>query len=125
MSQYELVDLWITHLTLAMTVFVAFLSATSAFLIVAHFKGKELRQALYWIVTALYCFSAVFFLLMFAKTLEGALDIREQAKLAGLDWFNIVYEPQILAPTIFTIGFIVQVLLAVGSIWYLRSTRSQ
>ena len=125
MSQYELVDLWITHLTLAMTVFVAFLSATSAFLIVAHFKGKELRQALYRIITALYCVSAVFFLLMFAKTLEGALDIREQAKLAGLDWFNIVYEPQILAPTIFTIGFIVQVLLAVGSIWYLRSTRSQ
>ncbi len=125
MSQYELVDLWITHLTLAMTVFVAFLSATSAFLIVAHFKGKELRQGLYLIVTALYCVSAVFFLLMFAKTLEGALDIREQAKLAGLDWFNIVYEPQILAPTIFTIGFIVQVLLAVGSIWYLRSTRSQ
>ena len=125
MSQYELVDLWITHLTLAMTVFVAFLSATSAFLIVAHFKGKELRQALYWIVTTLYCVSAVFFLLVFAKTLEGALDVREQAKLAGLDWFNIVYEPQILAPTIFTIGFIVQVLLAVGSIWYLRSTRRQ
>ncbi len=125
MTQYELVDLWIIHLTLAMTVFVAFLSATSAFLIVAHFKGKELRQALYWIVTALYCVAAVFFLLMFAKTLEGALDIREQAKLAGLDWFNIVYEHQILAPTIFTIGFIVQVLLAVGSIWYFRSTRSQ
>ncbi len=125
MSQYELVDLWITHLTLAMTVFVAFLSATSAFLIVAHFKGKELRQALYWIITALYCVSAVFFLLLFFKTLEGALDVREQAKLAGLDWFNIVYEPQILAPTIFTIGFIVQVFLAVGSIWYFRSTRSQ
>ena len=125
MSQYELVDLWITHLTLAMTVFVAFLSATSAFLIVAHFKGKEFRQALYRIVTALYCVAAAFFLLMFAKTSEGALDIREQAILAEMDWYNIVYEPQMIAPIVFTIGFIVQVLLAVGSVWYFRSTRNQ
>ena len=125
MSQYELVDLWITHLTLAMTVFVAFLSATSAFLIVAHFKGKGFRQALYRIVTALYCVAAVYFLLMFAKTSEGALDIREQAILAEMDWYNIVYEPQMIAPIVFTIGFIVQVLLAVGSVWYFRSTRNQ
>ena len=125
MSQYELIDLWVTHLTHAVTVFVAFLSATTAYLIVAHFKGGELRQSLYRIVTALYCVAAVFFLLMFAKTSEGALDIREQAILAEMDWYNIVYEPQMIAPIVFTIGFIVQVLLAVGSIWYFRSTRNQ
>jgi hypothetical protein len=125
MSHYELVDLWITHLTLAMTVFVAFLSATSAYLIVAHFKGGELRQSLYRIVTALYCVAAVFFLLMYAKTLEAAIDIRGQAILADMDWYNIVYEPGMMAPFIFTTGFIVQVLLAVGSVWYFRSTRSR
>ena len=86
MSQYELVDLWITHLTLAMTVFVAFLSATTAFLIVAHIKGPELRQSLYRIVTTLYCVAVVFFVLMYAKTLEAAIDIRGQAKLADMDW---------------------------------------
>jgi hypothetical protein len=125
MSHYELVDLWITHLTLAMTVFVAFLSATSAYLIVAHFKGGELRQSLYRIVTALYCVAAVFFLLMYAKTLEAAIDIRGQAILADMDWYNIVYEPGMMAPIIFTTGFVVQVLLAVGSVWYFRSTRSR
>ena len=125
MSQHELVDLWLTSLSLAMTVFVAFLSATSAYLIVAHFKGKELQRSLYRIVTALYCVSAIFFLAMYAKTVEGALDIRDQARILGLDWFNIVYEPQALAPTTFTIGFIVQILLAAGSIWYFRSTRRQ
>ena len=125
MSHYELIDLWITHLALAMTVFVAFLSATSAYLIVAHFKGGELRQSLYRIVTALYCVAAVFFLLMYAKTLEAAIDIRGQAILADMDWYNIVYEPGMMAPFIFTTGFIVQVLLAVGSVWYFRSTRSR
>ncbi len=125
MSQYELVDLWITHLTLAMTVFVAFLSATTAFLIVAHFKGPELRQSLYRIVTTLYGVAVVFFVLMYAKTLEAAIDIRGQAKLADMDWYNIVYEPQMIAPFIFTTGFIVQVILAIGSVWYFKSTRNQ
>ena len=125
MSQYELVDLWITHLTLAMTVFVAFLSATTAFLIVAHFKGSELRRSLYRIVTTLYCVAVVFFVLMYAKTLEAAIDIRGQAILADMDWYNIVYEPQMIAPFIFTMGFIVQVILAIGSVWYFRSTRTQ
>ena len=125
MSHYELVDLWITHMTHAMTVFVAFLSATSAYLIVAHFKGGELRQSLYRIVTALYCVAAVFFLTMYAKSMEAAINIREQARLADMDWYNIVYEPPMIAPIIFTTGFVVQVILAVGSVWYFRSTRSR
>jgi len=124
MSQYELVDLWITHLNFAMTVFVAFLSATSALLIVAHLKGKDLQPLLYRIITALYSVAAVFFLLLFAKTLEGALDIRGQMHMADLDWYNTVYEPQIIAPSILTIGLLVQVMLAVGSLLYFRSTRS-
>jgi len=124
MSQYELVDLWIAHLNFAMTVFVAFLSSTTAMLIVAHLKGSELQQSLYRIVTALYCVAVVFFLGLFAKTLEAALDIRGQMNVADSDWYNIVYEPQMIAPTVFTIGFFVQVLLAVGTLWYFRSTRS-
>ena len=125
MSHYELVDLWVTHMTHLMTVFVAFLSATSAYLIVAHLKGGELRPSLYRIVTALYCVASVFLLLMYAKTLEAALDIRGQAILADMDWYNIVYEPEMMAPFTFATGFIVQVILAVGSVWYFRSTRSR
>jgi hypothetical protein len=123
MSQYELVDLWITHLNFAMTVFVAFLSATSALLIVAHFKG-QLQRSLYRIVIALYCVAAVIFILLFAKTLEGALDIRGQMGAANMNWYNTVYEPQLIAPTVLTIGLLVQIMLAVGSLWYLKSTRS-
>jgi len=80
---------------------------------------------LYRIVTALYSVAAAFFLLLYAKTLEAAMDVREQARLADMDWYNIVYEPGMMAPFIFTTGFVVQVLLAVGSVWYFRSTRSR
>ena len=125
MSQYELADLWISHLNFAMTVFVAFLSATSALLIVAHLKGRDLQQSLYRIVTALYIVSAVFFLILFAKTLEGALNVRGQMQIADLDWFNAVYEPQFIAPSVLTIGLLVQVMLAVGALWYFKSTRNR
>ena len=123
MSQYDLVGLWITHLNFAITLFVAFLSATSALLIVAHFKGSELQQSLYRIVTTLYCVSATFLLLMFAKVIEAALNIRSQMVEAEMIWYNTVYEPQSVAPTVFTIGFVAQVLLAAGAVWYFRSTR--
>ena len=125
MSQYELIDLWVTHITHAMTVLVAFLSATTAYLIVAHLKGAELRQSLYRIVTALYCFAAAFFVLMYAQSMVAAINIREQARLADVDWYNAVYEPPMIAPILFTTGFVVQVALAIGSVWYFRSTRSR
>jgi hypothetical protein len=123
MSQIDLANVWITHLNFAITLFVAFLSATSALLIVAHFKGSELQRSLYRIITALYCVSAVFLLLMFGKTLEAALDIRGQMVEAEMVWYNTVYEPQMVAPTVFTIGLFTQVLLAAGALWYFRSTR--
>jgi len=43
---------------------------------------------------------------------------------AGMDWHNTVYEPQLIAPLVLTIGFIVQLLLAIGAMWYFRSTRT-
>ena len=106
-----------------MTLFVAFLSGTSALLIVAHLKGKELHLRLYRLVAALYVVATAFFLVMYAKTLEGALDVRAQMHVADLDWFNAAYEPQIIAPLVFSLGFVVQLMLAIGSLWYLRSTR--
>jgi hypothetical protein len=107
------------------TVFVEFLSSTSAYLIVAHLKGGELRQSLYRIVTALYCTAAVVFVLRYSKAFEAAINIREQARLADMDWYNIVSEHPMMASFVFTTGFIVQVILAVGSVWYFRSTRSR
>ncbi len=124
MSEYELLDLWITLLNFAVTVFVAFLSATSALLVVAHLKGDELSPTLFRLVTALYCVAAAFFLIMYAKTSEGALNVRGQMQAAGMDWHNTVYEPQFIAPMLLIIGFFVQLLLAGGAVWYFRSTRN-
>ena len=124
MSQYELVDLWISQLNFSTTIFVAFISATSALLIVAHLTGKDLHQFLYRIITALYSVAAVFFLLTFAKSSEALLNIRGQMHMADMDWYNAVYEPQIIAPLVIAIGILLHVILAVGSLLYFKSTRS-
>jgi len=124
MTEYELLDLWIALLEFAVTVVVAFLSATSALLIVAHLKGPELSLVLFRMISAVYCVAATFFLIMYGKTSEGALNVRGQMQAAGMDWHNTVYEPQLIAPLVLTIGFIVQLLLAIGAMWYFRSTRT-
>ena len=123
MTQYELLDIWQNHLALGMNVFVAFLSATSAVLIVANLKGAELPKLVYRLVVALYSVAATFLILLYGKVMEAALDVRGQMLLAEMPWFNTVYEPQFVAPLVFGTGFIVQVLLAIGSLWYFRSTR--
>ena len=100
MTEYELLDLWLAMLEFAVTVVVAFLSATSALLIVAHLKGKDFSPMLFRMVTAVYCVAAAFFLIMCGKTSESALDIRGQMLAAGIDWHNTVYEPQLIAPLV-------------------------
>ena len=83
MTEYELLDLWLAMLEFAVTVVVAFLSATSALLIVAHLKGPVLSPVLFRMITAVYCVAATFFLIMYGKTSEGALDVRGQMQAAG------------------------------------------
>jgi len=125
MADYELVDLWLTHLTLAISVFVAFLSATSALLVVAHFKKGGLQKPVYWLALSLYSVAVLFFVILFAKTSEGAINVRGQMHESDLHWFNAVYEPQFIAPLVLGLGIVVQIALAAGSLWYFRSTRVQ
>jgi hypothetical protein len=124
MTDYELVDLWVTHWALAMSVFVAFLSATSALVIVAHLKGAHLERSVYRLTVSIYSVAAVFLIVLFAKIAEGALNVRGQMHESDLQWFVAAYEPQFTAPSVLALGVIVQIALAVGSLWYFRSTRS-
>lgn len=122
MTDFELVDLWLSHWVLAMSVFVAFLSATSALIVVANLKGADLQPFVYRLVVNVYAVAAVFLIVVFAKISEGMLNVRTQMHEHNLQWFNAAYEPQFIAPVILTLGVIVQVALAIGSLWYFRLT---
>lgn len=122
MTDFELVDLWLSHWVLAMSVFVAFLSATSALVVVANLRGAELPPLAYRLAVNIYSVAAVFLITVFGKIAEGMLNVRTQMHERDLQWFNAAYEPQFIAPTLLTIGVIVQIALAIGSLWYFRST---
>ena len=123
MSESEFIDLWVTHANFLVTLFVAFMSATSGFLIVANIKGKELQPIAYNLVRYLYIVASVFFIVFMGKVAESMLNLREQMRAADMDWYNVVHEPQFIFPLILITGLFVLISLAVGSLWYLGSVR--
>ena len=123
MNEYELSDVWLGHMHFLVTVFVAFLSATSALLIVANLKGKDLQPAVFKLVMYLYSVSAIFFVLFFTKVSESRFYVRGQMVEAGLVWFNAVYEAEFVLFLLLGMGILIMISLAVGSVWYFISTR--
>lgn len=125
MSPYELADLWVTHMTFLLSVFLAFISATSAFLIVATLKGRELQNFLYRLILYLYLIASVFFLLFFVKVSEGLFNLRTQMIDLEMIWYNVVYENQMILPVILSLGVLIMISLITGSVWYFNSVREK
>ena len=125
MNQSELIDLWLTHMDFLLVLFVAFISATSAFVVVANVKGKELSLAACRLVRHLYIVASMFFLVFMGKVSESILNLRGQMHNANMEWYNVVYEPQFILPLILGSGFDVVVSVMGGSLWYLNSVRKE
>jgi len=123
MSQSELVNLWVTHMDFLLVLFVAFMSATSAFVIVANVKGKDLQPTACKLVRYLYIVASVFFIVFMGKVAESILNLRGQMHAENMDWYNVVYEPQFVLPLILIAGLVVVVSLVVGSLLYFSSVR--
>src|SRR5210317_1213309 len=98
MNQSELIDLWLTHMDFLLVLFVAFISATSAFVVVANVKGKELSLAACRLARHLYIVASMFFLVFMGKVSESILNLRGQMHNANMEWYNVVYEPQFILP---------------------------
>jgi hypothetical protein len=123
MSESEMIELWILHMDFLVTLFVAFMSATSAFLIVANIKGKDLHPVAYNLVRYLYIVASIFFIVFMGKVAESILNLRGQMRAANMNWYNVVYEAQAVLPLILVTGLIVLISLVVGSLWYFGSVR--
>ena len=101
----------------------AFISSTSAYLIVANIKGRELPNKLFVLVTCLYILASTYFILFYVKVCESMLNVRTRMIEANMDWHTVVYEPQFIFPAIVSIGGILMISLAIGSIWYFARLR--
>lgn len=123
MNEHDFLNIWVIHANFLLTLFVAFISGTSGYLIVANVKGKVLNSKLFALVTGLYILAATYFILFYAKVCESMLNIRSQMIDADMGWYNVVYEPQSILPILMTIGGVLMISLAMGSIWYFSSIR--
>ncbi len=123
MSGYELLDAFDSHLASVISFFVAYISATSAFLVVAYLAAPRLPSLVARLVVGLYSLTAVFFLMIFQRHWTSMLTIRDQMGDAGLSWYPAVYEPPWVLPTAMWVGVIVMSILYVGSVWYFVSAR--
>jgi signal transduction histidine kinase len=123
MTEYEMSSLWLQHWTFLLSMFLAFISGTSAFLIVINLKGRDLSVQLYRLVLALYLIATLFFMLFMGKVTESILNLRRQMIEKGMDWYNVVYENQTILPILMALGLILIVSLVVGAVWYSRSVR--
>jgi signal transduction histidine kinase len=123
MTEYEMSSLWLQHWTFLLSMFLAFISGTSAFLIVINLKGRDLSVQLYRLVLALYLIATLFFMLFMGKVTESILNLRRQMIEKGMDWYNVVYENQTILPILMALGLILIVSLVVGAVCYSRSVR--
>ena len=123
MTPSDLITHWIEHMNFLVTLLLAFLSSTSAFLIVANVKGRDLPKQLCTLILFLYCFASVFFLGFMSKVAEGIFNLRNQMHEAGMSWYVVVYEPQGILPSLFIVGALIMISLMIGSVWYLLSLR--
>ena len=123
MSGYELLDSFDSHLASVISFFLAYISATSAFLVVAYLTAPQLPRLVARLVVGLYSLTAVFFLMIFQRHWTSMLTIRDQMADTGLSWYPAVYEPRWILPITMWFGVIVMSVLYVGSVWYFVSVR--
>lgn len=121
MTDYELVEIFAATLSTLIELVMAFISATSAFLIVLYLTGDALPLFLKKLITAIYCSSGVFFILLFQRIMTMEIDIRDQMG-ESLSWHTAVYEPQWLLYGLMYLGLTIMTLLMTGSIWYMFKT---
>ena len=114
-----LAELFRSNAEMMMQIFFGFVSATSAFLVVAHTAGKEMTRALTAVTVTLYVVTSA---VLIGGTNRQALvvfGLRDQMKETGvMQWHPAVYEASWIFPTIMHGIPLVELLLCIGAVWY-------
>ena len=122
MSAYELTDAFMNHVQLGMTFFMAFLSATSAFLMVAYLAGCNLPSYLAKVVVSIYTLASIFLIFSFHRISSIFIAIRDE--MHGIaNWHPAVYEPQAIIQVVQWLVVVIMILLYLSSLWYFHHVR--
>ena len=122
MTDYELVDSFMSHINLVMTFFLAFITVTSAFLVAVHLAGSGLSSRLITILSSLYSITSIFLIYgtfsVFRIVASIYAQIREQ-----VSWHPVASEASWMVLVTSWGMTLVMVLLFVSSLLYLKYVR--
>jgi hypothetical protein len=122
MSDYELADIFVTHVQVLLTYFMGFISATSALLVVAHVAGSTLPVALVRVVIAIYTITSVFMIASFQRLSVVMLGIRGEMG-ESLSWHAVVQEEPWVLELLTSIGVFAMIVIYLSGVWYLLRVR--
>lgn len=125
MTEYELQDAFLSCIDMGQVYFLSFISATSAFLVVAHLAAKTISSNLTKLAVGLYSFTAIFYLGNFQRAFTAVIAFRDKMAEANMSWHPAVADPQWVMPVIMWMGVTIMILFAFSSVVYFISARKR
>ena len=120
MTAFELTTLFASHLELLITILMAFISVTSAFLVALYFINSKLGAILKILIAGLYILSSLFLIGVFQRTSDLLIQIRTNLT-AKVIWHTASTESEWILPAFLGAGLILQILLFLGAMGYFVS----
>ena len=121
-----LAELFNSTVSTMVQIFFGFISATSAFLVVAHLASKEMYKALAIVTVALYVVASVVLIGGTNRQSLIVFGIRDLLKQSNvMQWHPAVYEAEWIFPTLMHGIPIVETLLFFDAIWYFLHARME
>ena len=120
MTAFELTTLFASHLELLITILMAFISVTSAFLVALYFMDSKLGAILKILIAGLYILSSLFLIGIFQRTSDLLIQIRTNLT-AKVIWHTASTESEWILPAFLGAGLILQILLFLGAMGYFAS----
>jgi len=107
------------YLSINITFFMSFISATSALLVAAYFSGRVIPSRLAAVVIFVYVSTSIFLIGGFQRTSKVIEDVRAELP----DWHTASSEPLWVLPTITGIGTVTMIFIAIAACWYFQYAR--
>ena len=119
MTDFESSNLFAYYLSLNITFFMSFISATSGLLVAAYFAGRTIPSQLAAVVIFVYVSTSIFLIGGFQRTSEVIEDVRAELP----SWHTASSEPSWVLPTITSIGTVTMIFIAIAACWYFQYAR--
>ena len=119
MTDFESSNLFAYYLSINITFFMSFISATSGLLVAAYFSGRTIPSQLAAVVIFVYVSTSIFLIGGFQRTSQVIEDVRAELP----NWHTASSEPSWVLPTITSIGTVTMIFISIAACWYFQYAR--